>query len=82
MVFNIPMATMTYTADAVRAELARKRKTRAELARAMEMTPYTLGRRLNGSVAFTIPEVVAVSVYLDVPLSTFIPPDDPSALSA
>ena len=75
------MGTTTYTADAVRAELARKRRTRAGLAKALEMTPYTLGRRLNGSVPFTIPEVVAVAVWLGVPLSTFIPPDDP-ALSA
>jgi transcriptional regulator with XRE-family HTH domain len=69
------MDSPTYTADAVRAELARKRRTRADLASALEMTPYTLGRRLSGKTPFTIPEIVAASVFLGVPLATFIPPD-------
>lgn len=69
------MTSPTYTADAVRAELARKRKTQGDLAEALEMSPQTLSTRLTGKVDFTIPEIVAVAIYLDVPLATFIPED-------
>ncbi|WP_460850748.1 helix-turn-helix domain-containing protein [Nocardioides montaniterrae] len=75
------MELPTYTADAVRAELARKRRTQAELAAALDMTPTSLGKRLSGKVDFTIPEIVAASVYLGVPISTFIPPDSSAVAS-
>lgn len=75
MVFNTYMVSPTYTADAVRAELARKSVKRAELAEVLAMTPYTLGRRLSGKSPFTIPEVVAAAAYLGVPLATFMPPE-------
>lgn len=76
------MASPTYTADAVRAELARKRRTQADLAAALDMTAHTLGRRLNGEVPFTIPEIVAVATYLDVSLDIFMPPVDRSVLAS
>lgn len=76
--FNTDMDSTTYTADAVRAELARKRRTQGDLAAALEMTPHTLGKRLSGQVAFTIPQIVATAAYLDVPLSTFIPAGEAS----
>ncbi len=79
MVFHTVMKSPTYTADAVLAELARKRSTRAELAAVLGMTPHTLGRRLNGEVPFTIPEIVEAAIFLDRPLATFLPPDDSDA---
>jgi len=75
------MNAAQYVGDAVRAELARKRRTQAELAAALNLNAGTVSRRLAGDVEFTVTEVVAAAMWLGVPLSTFIPPDD-LALSA
>lgn len=46
------------------------------------MTPATLRSRIDGKTPFTIPEIAAVSVYLGVPMGTFIPPTSDAAVSA
>lgn len=56
-------------AGAVRAELARHKKTAADLAAALGMTQHTVGKRLGGKVAFDVKELAAISAWLDVPLS-------------
>jgi transcriptional regulator with XRE-family HTH domain len=75
------MDAAKYVADAIRAEMARKRRTQAELAAALNLTPGTISRRLSGDKEFTVTEIVGAALWLGVPVATFIPPEA-SALSA
>lgn len=61
------------TASAVRAELARRNMTRAELADALGWSRTTLWRRLAGTQPFDVDELTAVAAHLDVPLSALLP---------
>ncbi|WP_417556214.1 helix-turn-helix domain-containing protein [Microbacterium sp.] len=54
-------AVQQMVADEVRAEMARQRKTAAELAIAIGVTQHTVGRRLNGSTPFNIFELARVA---------------------
>lgn len=51
-------------ADEVRAEMARKRKTAADLAHIIGVTQHTAGRRLNGSIPFDVIELHQVAAWL------------------
>jgi hypothetical protein len=57
-------------ADEVRAEMARKRVTAAELAIALGVTAQTMGRRLSGQTPFNAIEMVIVARRLNVSLAT------------
>lgn len=56
-------------ADEVRAELARQRRTAAELAAAVGITQHTIGRRLSGSKPFNAVEMVMAARFLAISLS-------------
>ncbi|WP_136056301.1 helix-turn-helix transcriptional regulator [Microbacterium sp. K24] len=55
-------------ADEVRAELARQRRTFAELALALGTTPQTVGRRLNGDTPFNAIEMALAARFLGIGL--------------
>ena len=55
-------------ANEVRAELARQRKTAAELAAVLGISQHTVGKRLNGSSAFNIIELFRASSWLGLSL--------------
>ena len=67
------------TAGAVRAELARKRTTGRQMAKALGWSSSTTHRRLQGIYPFTLTELVAVADYLDIPLTTLLPADREAA---
>ena len=48
----------------VRAEIARKRLTQTEMAKALGMTQQMLSRRVNGYVEFSVNELVALATLL------------------
>lgn len=56
-----PDAVQHVVADEVRAEMARQRKTAAELAIAVGVNQHTMGRRLNGSTPFNVMELARVA---------------------
>lgn len=63
-------------ASEVRAEMGRQRKTQAELADALGVTPHTVGRRLSGEVPFDVIEVVQIGLWLGVDPRRLIPAVD------
>lgn len=68
-----------FVSAAVRAELARKQKTAGDMARLLGITPHTAGRRLNGSVDFTVVDLLQLSAWLDVPMAVFFAHAEPAA---
>lgn len=58
-----------HVASAVRAEMARQRKTQAELAKALGITPGTAGRRLNSNPPFTVTEIARIADWLGIETS-------------
>lgn len=63
----------------VRAELARQRKTQNDLAASLGITAATAARRLDGSVPFDTRELFALALWLNVPVSAFMPPPNEAA---
>jgi len=61
-----------FVAAEVRAEIARRCTPRDELAKALDVSPATLGRRLAGDLPFTVNEVELVARFFDLPVSTFL----------
>ncbi|WOF23798.1 helix-turn-helix domain-containing protein [Microbacterium betulae] len=59
-------------ADEIRAEMARQRRSAADLAEYLGITAHTVGRRLNGAVPFNVIELASVSVWLGVPIFELI----------
>lgn len=57
----------------VRAELARQRRTQADLASALGMSPQAVGRRLSGEHPFDVVELGRAADWLGVPLSSLVP---------
>lgn len=57
----------------VRAEMARQRKTQAELAAALDITPGTASKRLNGTAPFDTADLFRVAVWLGVRPEHFYP---------
>lgn len=55
-----------------RAEAARHGKTALDIADGTGIHRVTLGRRLSGTVPFTVDELVAIATYLGIPLSTLL----------
>lgn len=59
-------------ADEVRAELARQRKTAADLAAALGIGQHTVGSRLKGSVPFTVPELMLAASWLGITVGELV----------
>lgn len=51
------------------AEMARKKVTRAELAEKLNMTPTTLGNKLNGKSDISLPECLAIKATLKLTMT-------------
>ena len=64
--------TAEAVASDVRAEMARQRKTQAELATVLGVTAHTVGRRLSGDVPFNVIELVQIGLWLGVEPRRFI----------
>lgn len=57
----------------VRALMARHRRSQAQIAAVLGMTQTAVSRRLHGTPAFTIAELVRLADHFDVPLASLIP---------
>lgn len=70
------MQTATAQAGAnVRAEIARRGVSQAEVSRAIGVSQSQFSKRLRGFIAFDINELAAIAQVLDVPLTDLIPRD-------
>lgn len=61
------------TAAAVRAELAKRKINGKQLAEALAWPRTTTWRRLNGSVPFSLDELLTVADYLGIPVTELLP---------
>jgi uncharacterized protein (DUF2384 family) len=61
-----------FVAAEVRAEIARRCTPREDLAKALDVSPATLGRRLAGDLPFTVNEVELVARFFDLPVAAFV----------
>lgn len=68
----------TLTAE-IRAALARKGTTTAEIATVLSRSQATASRKLNGQIPITLDELAAIAEFLDVPLADLLPPSKASA---
>ncbi|MFB7843593.1 helix-turn-helix domain-containing protein [Microbacterium sp. NPDC056052] len=59
-------------ADEIRAELARQRKTAADLAIVLGITQHTMGRRLNGHTPFNMIEMSRIAEFLGISIKTIL----------
>ena len=59
-------------ADAIRAEMSRRRKTQADAAQVLGISQAAVGRRLTGEVDITVPELQALAAWLEVPASALL----------
>lgn len=67
----------------VRAELAARRMTSADLAGRLSIGPRAAARRLSGEIDFTLNEAEAVADWLGVPMSALMAPrQSPMAVAA
>lgn len=51
------------------AEMARKKITRVKMAKALNMTPTTLGNKLNEKTKLSLPESIKIKKILEVSMS-------------
>ena len=65
--------TASLVAGQVRAELARRNKTAADMAKELGCNQHTAGRRLNGSVPFTAAELVQIAAWLGIDTADLFP---------
>lgn len=70
-----------FVAAEVRAELARRNRSREELAKALDVSRATLNRRLAGDQAFTLAELEQVAEFFGCPVDAFMPAAAPAAHS-
>jgi transcriptional regulator with XRE-family HTH domain len=63
------LMSRSFVADNIRAELARRRKTQADLAGLLNLTHQSMSRRMRGQVAFRDHEVIQIAAYLGVDVS-------------
>lgn len=68
-------STAAKVATEVRVQMARQKKTQADLAHRLGMNAHTAGRRVRGEVPFDVVELEAVARWLGVPVATFWPED-------
>ena len=55
-------------AGEIRAILARKNKTKKDLAAALGCSPGYLGKLISGSIPITVDQIEATASFLDIPL--------------
>ncbi|GFG74751.1 helix-turn-helix domain-containing protein [Mycobacterium botniense] len=72
----------SHVAGNIRAELARRNKTQADLAAQLGMQRQNISQRLLGRVPFRLHELQAIADYLKVPLTTLITEDSVGAGAA
>lgn len=68
-------------AAAVRAELARAGRNQQSLAAHLHLSQPAVSRRLSGAVSFSIDELVAIALYLDVEVTLFVPQGRPAEMA-
>lgn len=61
------------TGAAVRAELARRRKSQSDMAKVLSITPATARKRLSGESPLNVAELARIANWLQVPVSTLRP---------
>lgn len=66
------MALTNHVADVVHTELARRRKTQNDLAKALHLTPPSISRRMTGQTPWDLRDLEAASRFLRVPVSRLI----------
>jgi transcriptional regulator with XRE-family HTH domain len=69
-------------ADTVRAELARRRVSQAQLSAALGVSQPAISRRLTGAVPFTVDELHAVAALLGLPAGSLLGEPVTSAVEA
>lgn len=69
---DLAEAASRSVAGELRAELARQRRTAADLALVLGTTPHTAGKRLNGQSPFTIVELAQATAWLGVSLHALV----------
>ena len=72
-----PTKARSITADNVRAEMARRRVTQAQLAAVLDIGQPEVSGKLKGRSPFDIDELATISEYLHVPLAVLIGVSDP-----
>tara|TARA_R110002051_G_scaffold1853_2_gene10188 strand:- start:16870 stop:17172 length:303 start_codon:yes stop_codon:yes gene_type:complete len=76
------MSSKTIVAvNEIRAGLARKELTQADLADHLSLSRGGVYRRLNGEVHFTVDELVETSKLIDLPIADLINPQEAKALA-
>lgn len=70
----MPIDHRASIAAEVRAEMARQRKTREDLARILGFTKQAVSLRLTGQQSFRAEELKATADWLGVPISQFTSP--------
>lgn len=68
------------TAESLRIELARHRKSGRQLAAAVGWSAATASRRLNGEYPLTVDELYACASFLGVPPASLLPAPEARAL--
>jgi predicted XRE-type DNA-binding protein len=75
------MSASSHTSDTIiselRALMARRRVTQAQLAEVLGCAPQSITRRMKGEKSFTIDELDQIAAYLDVPITAFFTSSDP-----
>jgi transcriptional regulator with XRE-family HTH domain len=66
-------------ADNVRAEMARRNKSQADIAQQLGITRQGISRRLLGRTPFDVDEIAAIARYLNVPVGVLFGTDDAKA---
>jgi DNA-binding XRE family transcriptional regulator len=62
----------------LRALMARRRVTQAQLAEVLDCSAQTITRRMTGEKSFTIAELDAIAGFLDVPITALFTSSDPA----
>lgn len=62
-------------ADAVRAELARARRSQGDAAKQLNLSQPAMSRRLTGEVDFTVAEIRSLADWLGIPVAALIGPE-------
>jgi transcriptional regulator with XRE-family HTH domain len=76
------MATKTLdstVSDEVRAAMARRRVSQGELADHLEVSQAAISRRLSGEVAWSVPELISIALFLDVAAESLLSPASSTA---
>src|SRR4051812_28662862 len=60
-------------AEHLRSYLAARRMTKRDLARALGVTDFWVGRRLNGQTAVSVGELLTIAHALEEPVERFLP---------